>query len=393
MKKFCFIIIGVLVSLFLINNLTASLSEPKEGSIILDDETWQDVDGMPMKNSYVSCDHHYGWSKFATHLIFLNRRIKAQAPDKSIAMNDLYERGVDDIVPSIPSDNILRMTDAIYSYAEKSSGIYTTPHDDGYYHQTIQLEFTESLPAAINRMFGNHYIYFQTDSGQLIAQKLNLFPLNSILPIIVFVLFIFGLFAYQVINGINFHFGLLLGLIYSAILVSFDIISIIYPVIIFVILLISLYLGFKLKIWGLSKKLLSNPLLIIAGIAYVLAYGYLCFNNDEFSKINLAYLCIFFLLGAFLFYLLIYDIARIFKILASLLFGHKTKITKLQINSIRVQTYRRSPPQYFTSLCVNNQLNYYDAGCTLKIYIAHKNAHQINCTSMYSNRNKDMIIL
>ena len=118
MKKFIFCIVGTITCLYFINNLTASFSEQETGSIRLNKEEWQKVDNN---------------------------------------------------IPEIPQNNTIDLTDAIYSYKDKSLGIYTSPDDDGYYHQTLSLKVTESFPSAIKRMFSNHYIYFHVGSGQLVA--------------------------------------------------------------------------------------------------------------------------------------------------------------------------------------------------------------------------------
>lgn len=394
MKNIIFTILTIFWSLVLIDNLASRKSHPIDNSIEIIENQWQIIDGENLKFTSVFSELHFSWSKFLTYSIYVDKRIKALDKNKTLPIQSFYEEGVDDNIPSLPSNNILSLNEA--TYFNSLSAISTSADEEGYYNKTIVLKFNESLPGTIKRIFTNHYIYFQTKTSQLIALKLDVLPYDSVPMIILFATCILGVFLYLMLNGINFILGILLGLLYASIFTALDFIP--KSVLIFIIALsLPLFVTFKLKVWSVERKIFTSSFFILTILLFGLTVGYFYFINEDF-KIYLEETAISSIILMLSFALLglgftVYSMIELYSIVRIMLFGKKFTISDFEIRSAHIKTYHRSLPDYFISLELNDEFVYMNAHCTRKIFQRYKQNKGVKLNVLYRNKRGDIVIL
>lgn len=396
-KKIVLYTIYFIISIYLINTFYSYYSEPKNDAIILSDKEWRVVDNAKMKHSFSKSNLHFSWNKFVKHTIFVDKLTKAKEEGKSIPTDDLRIEGTDTQIPSISENGIITLTDAVYSDNEKSSGIFTTPNKDGYYHQTLQLIFTESFPIAVKRIISNHYIYIQTPSGQQIAYKSDILPLDSLLIDTTLMIGVFTLFFILLLKGLNVLWGLLIGTLYAVLLFSFDIISPIIPIIFTGLLAFSFYIGFKLKMWYITRKVLTYSTIILISILSCLffALAFIFYNSQIQEFIEGEGLFSFFILAVFALAILvftIYGIIYFYRIISLLSWGKKEIISEIAVHSSNMKTYHRSLPTYHMIVKINGQYSYKNINCSRTLHNKFHNKEELGCSILYFNNKGDAII-
>lgn len=395
MKRLVFSIIILFGLLIFVDNLVSWKSNPVPNSIEIIENSWQRMGDDELKFSSTNVDLHFSWSQFITYSIYFDRRTKVIDINKNLPTESFYEKDVDDNLPSLPNNNILSLNEAIY-LSKYSSGIFTHPNEEGYYNEFMLLKFNESLPRTIKRIFTNHYIYFQTNSSQLIALKVDVLPYDSLTVITLLALSVLMMFVYLMLNGITFIIGILLGLLYASIFTSLDFIS--KPVFVFIIvLLLPLLVTFKLKVWSVERKIFTSSFFMLTILLFVLITGYFYFFNADLKidleKTTISSIILMSFFALFGLGFTVYSMMELYGVFCVILFGEKFIISNFEIRSAYMKTYRKSFPDYFVSLKINHKFLYQDANCTRKIFQEYKQKEEVKLNVLYRNKRGDMVVL